>query len=99
MNVINNEIQGSKGFLRHYPDVIALLKREIRGKEIKSKTLKKKKKKDPHLLEEGPHLSIFGLEPLELLMDPLVSLQLHQRGPLTVHVGAERNTEGTLVNK
>lgn len=39
-----------------------------------------------HLLKEVPHLRVFGLEPLDLLMDPLIFLQLLQTGPLTVQV-------------
>lgn len=37
-----------------------------------------------HLLKEVPHLCVLGLEPLDLLMDPLIFLQLLQTGPLTV---------------
>lgn len=42
-----------------------------------------------HLLEEAPHLRLLRLKPLDLLMDPLVFLELLQRGPLTVQVGTE----------
>lgn len=39
-----------------------------------------------HLLENVPHLRMFSLEPLDLLMDPLVLFQLLHTGPLTVQV-------------
>ena len=45
-----------------------------------------------HLLEEESHLGLFGLEPLELLVDPLIPLQLLQGGPLTVEVRARRKS-------
>lgn len=41
---------------------------------------------------------MFDLESLQLLMDPLVSLQLLQSGPLTVHVGAERENGGSAMD-
>lgn len=39
-------------------------------------------------MKEVSHLSHFGLKPFELLVDPLVLLQLSNGGPLTVQVRA-----------
>lgn len=44
-----------------------------------------------NLLEEGPHLRLFSLKSLQLLVDPLVPLKLFQSGPFTVHVRARSN--------
>ena len=45
------------------------------------------------LVEEVPHLRHFGLEAFELLVDPLVFLQLVDGGPFAVQVGAEGEGE------
>ena len=52
-----------------------------------------------HLLEEVPHLGVLDLEPLELLVNPFVPLQLFQSGPFTVQVGANRGREGETQRK
>ena len=51
------------------------------------------------LLEEVPHLGVFDLESLQLLVDSLVSLQLFKSGPLTVQVGAEEGTPHTQTDR
>lgn len=53
-------------------------------------------RREADLLEQMPHLSVFGLEPLDFLMDPLISLQLLQSGPLAVQVRTENKT-GTFL--
>ena len=46
-----------------------------------------------YVCEEEGSLSLFDLEAFQLLLDPLVLLQLLLRGPLTVQVGAVRREE------
>ena len=40
-------------------------------------------------MEEVSHLSHFGFEALEFLMDPLILLQLGDGSPFTVQIGAK----------
>lgn len=44
-----------------------------------------------NLLEDVPHLGHLSLEPFQLLVDPLVPLQLLHAGPLTMHIRAEKS--------
>lgn len=53
----------------------------------------------PYLLENVSHLCMLRLEPFNLLVDPLVFLQLIQTGPLTVQVGTEMNNKNQLQSK